>query len=145
MTVSDFPAINATLNGLSAIFVAAGWWFIRREQKLAHIACMVTALATSTLFLASYLTYHALKQGHVTIFTHPGWPKTAYYWLLGSHTILAMAVVPLVIFTVVPALRARYDRHKRIARWTLPIWLYVSVTGVIVYFWLYQWFPPVGT
>lgn len=144
MTASDLPPINATLNALSTVFIAAGWWNIRHERKRAHIACMVTALATSTLFLACYLTYHWLKKGHVTHFTHPGWPKTFYFGLLGSHTILAMAVVPMVICTVVPALRARYDSHKRIARWTLPVWLYVSFTGVLVYFWLYQWFPPVN-
>ncbi len=143
MTVSDLPPINAFLNGLSTLFIAAGWTFIRRGRPRAHIACMVTALTTSALFLACYVTYHVLKQGHVTYFTHPGWPKTFYFWLLGTHTFLAIVVLPMVVLTVIPALGARYDRHKRIARWTMPIWLYVSFTGVIVYFWLYQWFPPV--
>lgn len=141
MTVSDLPVLNASLNALSAVFIFAGWIFIRRGRRTAHIACMVTALTTSALFLASYLTYHYLKAGHVTKFAHEGWPRDVYLPLLTSHTILAVAVLPMIICTVVPALRARYDRHKRIARWTLPVWLYVSVTGVLVYFWLYQWFP----
>ena len=141
MTVTDLPALNATLNALSTIFIASGWWAIRHERKRVHIACMVSALITSTLFLASYLTYHALMKGHLTIFTHTGWPRTLYFWLLGTHTVLAVTVVPMVICTVVPALRARFDRHRRLGRWTMPVWLYVSVTGVIVYFWLYQWFP----
>jgi uncharacterized membrane protein YozB (DUF420 family) len=142
MTVSDLPALNATLNALSTVLIAAGWAFIKTERKRAHIVCMVAALCTSAAFLASYLTYHALKAGHVTYFTHPGWPKTLYLWILGTHTILAIIVLPMIICTVIPALRARYDKHKRIARWTLPVWLYVSFTGVIVYFMLYQWFPP---
>ncbi|MGH8047528.1 MAG: DUF420 domain-containing protein [Chthoniobacterales bacterium] len=145
MTASDattwLPSVNATLNGLSALFILAGWWFIKHERKLAHIASMVAALTTSTLFLACYLTYHWLKAGHVTKFAHDGWPRDVYIPLLTSHTILAVAVLPMIICTVIPALRARYDKHKRIARWTLPVWLYVSVTGVLVYFWLYQWFP----
>jgi putative membrane protein len=147
MTVTEItpflPPLNASLNGLSTVFIAAGWWSILNERKRLHIACMVSALTTSTLFLASYLTYHFLKAGHVTYFTHSGWPKTFYFWLLGTHTVLAIVVLPMVILTVIPALRARYDRHKRIGRWTMPIWLYVSVTGVLVYFMLYQWFPAV--
>jgi len=145
VTVSDLPPINASLNGLSTVFILAGWRFIRHERKLAHIACMATALTTSALFLACYLTYHVIKAGHVTKFTHGGWPAAVYFPLLTTHLILAIVVVPLIFLTIIPALRARYDKHKRIARWTLPIWLYVSVTGVLVYFWLYQWFPgPVG-
>jgi uncharacterized membrane protein YozB (DUF420 family) len=144
MTVSDLPALNATLNSLSTVFILGGWWCIKRERKLSHIACMVSALATSTAFLTSYLIYHWLKQGHVTKFTHPGWPSAIYFPLLTSHLILAVVIVPMIILTVIPALRARYDRHKRIARWTLPLWLYVSITGVLVYFMLYQWFPSVG-
>jgi uncharacterized membrane protein YozB (DUF420 family) len=143
MTVSDLPPINATLNALSTVFIAAGWWFIRHERKRAHITCMVTALTTSTLFLACYLTYHFLKHGHVTKFTYPGWPKPFYYGLLLSHTVLAIVVLPMIICTVVPALRARFDKHRRMGRWTMPVWLYVSFTGVLVYFWLYQWFPPI--
>jgi putative membrane protein len=139
-----FPPINASLNALSTLFIATGWIMIRQERKSAHIVCMISALATSTLFLACYLTYHYLKHGHVTYFTHPGWPRTFYLWLLGTHTVLAIAVLPMIICTVVPALRSRWDKHRRIARWTMPVWLYVSFTGVLVYFWLYQWFPPAG-
>jgi len=141
VTVSDLPVVNATLNALSSVFIAAGWWFILRERKLSHIACMVAALTTSTLFLACYLTYHFQMQGHVTHFSHPGWPAMIYFPLLISHTVLAVVALPMIICTVLPAIRARYDRHKRIARWTMPIWLYVSITGVLVYFMLYQWFP----
>ena len=141
MTVSDLPALNASLNGLSAIFIFTGWIFIKRGRRIPHIVCMVAALATSALFLASYLTYHYLKGGRVTKFAYDGWPRDVYIPLLASHTILAMVVLPMVVLTVIPALRARYDKHKRIARWTFPVWLYVSVTGVLVYFWLYQWFP----
>jgi uncharacterized membrane protein YozB (DUF420 family) len=140
MTTHDLPAINATLNGLSTVFIAAGWFFIKSDRKPQHIFCMSAAVVTSTLFLACYLTYH-YKVGHVA-FPHIGWITTFYYWMLGSHILLAFTTLPLVIFTLIPALRARYDKHRRIARWTLPIWLYVSVTGVLVYMMLYQWFPP---
>jgi putative membrane protein len=104
---------------------------------------MSAALFTSTLFLTSYVTYHWLTKGIVTKFTHPGWPKSVYYFILATHIPLAALTVPLVLMTVIPALRARYDRHRRIAKWTVPIWLYVSVTGVLVYLMLYVWFPPV--
>ena len=142
MTVADLPAINASLNALSTVFIVAGITFIKNERKFAHICSMLGALVTSTAFLACYLTYHAIKAGHVTYFTHPGWPKTLYLLILWTHIPLAAITVPLVIMTVIPALRARYDKHRRIARWTFPIWLYVSVTGVLVYFMLYVWFPP---
>jgi putative membrane protein len=143
MTVSDFPIINATLNGLSTVFLLAGINFIKNDRKQAHILSMVCAVVTSTLFLGCYLTYHFLKAGHVTKFTTPGWPKTLYFVILGTHIPLAFLTVPLVFMTIIPALRARYDRHRRIAKWTFPIWLYVSVTGVLVYLMLYVWFPPV--
>jgi uncharacterized membrane protein YozB (DUF420 family) len=141
MTVHDLPAVNATLNGLSTIFIAAGWWSIRADRKPRHIFCMCTALVTSTLFLACYLTYHFTVKA-ITKFPPLGWIQEFYWVLLGSHVILAFVTLPLVIMTVIPALGARYDRHRRIARWTMPIWLYVSVTGVLVYMMLYQWFPP---
>ena len=102
---------------------------------------MTCALVTSTLFLACYLTYH-FSVRVVTIFPPLGWIRTAYLVLLISHVLLAFVTLPLVILTVIPALRARYDKHRRIARWTMPIWLYVSVTGVLVYMMLYQWFTP---
>lgn len=144
MTVSDMPAVNASLNALSTVFILLGLVMIKTERKLAHAVCMSAAIVTSTLFLACYLTYHYLKAGHVTYFTHPGWPKTLYFWILGTHTPLAVVVVPLVVMTVVRAMQARFDSHRRWAKWTVPIWLYVSVTGVLVYMMLYVWFPPVA-
>jgi len=143
MTVQDLPAINASLNALSTVFIIAGISFIKSEMKQAHIVSMLAALSTSTLFLASYLTYHALKHGVVTRFTYPGWPKTLYYFILGTHIPLAFLTLPLVFLTIIPAFQARYDRHRRMAKWTFPIWLYVSITGVLVYLMLYVWFPPV--
>jgi putative membrane protein len=142
MTVSDLPAINASLNAMSTIFILAGITFIKSEMKQAHILSMITAVVTSTAFLACYLTYHYLKAGHVTYFTHPGWPKTLYMVILWTHIPLAVFTVPLVFMTITPAFQARYDKHRRMAKWTFPIWLYVSVTGVLVYFMLYVWFPP---
>jgi uncharacterized membrane protein YozB (DUF420 family) len=140
MTVHDLPAVNATLNGISAIFITLGWLFIRADRKQQHIVCMVTALVTSTLFLACYLTYHFIVG--MTRFPPLGWIQKFYWVLLGTHVILAFVTLPLVILTVIPALRARFDRHRRIAKWTMPIWLYVSVTGVLVYMMVYQWFSP---
>jgi uncharacterized membrane protein YozB (DUF420 family) len=135
-----YPAINATLNGASAILLLTGRWFIARRKIAAHRATMLTALATSTLFLASYLYYHA-HVGSVH-FQGTGWSRPVYFTILISHTILAAAVVPLVLVTLSRALRGHFPRHRAIARWTFPIWLYVSVTGVIVYFMLYRWFAP---
>ena len=141
MNVNDLPAVNATLNALSTLFILAGWVIIRTERKVAHALCMVSALVTSAAFLACYLVYHFLKAGHVTHFTYPGWPKALYFFILGTHTPLAIVALPLLALTVIPAIRQRFDAHKRMARWTLPVWLYVSVTGVLVYFMLYVWFP----
>jgi putative membrane protein len=134
--LSIFPALNATLNGASAVLIATGRILIRRKQVRRHRACMIAAVTTSTLFLASYLYYHA----HVGSVHFPGqgWIRAVYFALLISHTLLAVAVVPLVLLTFAAALRGRFDRHRRIARWTYPIWLYVSVTGVLVYVMLYQ-------
>ena len=141
MNVNDLPAVNATLNSLSTLLILTGWVMIRTERKLAHAACMIGALLTSAAFLACYLVYHFLKAGHVTYFTHPGWPKALYLFILGTHTPLAIVALPLIILTIIPAIRRRFEAHKRMARWTLPVWLYVSVTGVLVYFMLYVWFP----
>jgi uncharacterized membrane protein YozB (DUF420 family) len=140
MTVHDLPPVNASLNGLSALFIVTGLICIKSDRKKAHIFLMASALVSSTIFLACYLTYHFTVRA-VTHFAYPGWPRKVYYPLLITHVALAFATLPLVIVTVVPALRARYDRHRRIARWTWPIWLYVSVTGVLVYLMLYVWFP----
>lgn len=142
MTASDLPLVNACLNSLSTVFICLGLYFIKSERKLAHTVCMVAALATSTLFLASYLTYHYLKEGVVTKFTTPGWPKTLYFLILGTHTPLAVIVLPFIILAVTRALQARYEAHRKWAKIAAPIWLYVSVTGVLVYLMLYVWFPP---
>ena len=142
MTAQQFPPINASLNALSTLFLLCGIRFIKSEMKRAHIISMLSALVTSTLFLGCYVTYHTMTHGVPTKFTHPGWPEVLYYSILFTHIPLAFATLPLVILTVIPAFQARYDKHRRIARWTFPIWLYVSVTGVLVYFMLYEWFPP---
>jgi uncharacterized membrane protein YozB (DUF420 family) len=134
--LSIFPALNATLNGASAILITTGRALIRRKKVQLHRACMISAVATSTLFLASYLYYHA----HVGSVRFPGqgWVRPVYFTLLISHTLLAATVVPLVLLTLAAALRGRFQQHRRIARWTYPIWLYVSVTGVVVYIMLYR-------
>ena len=136
MSVTDLPALNATLNGISFLFLVAGYVFIRRGQWKKHRACMVGALVMSALFLTSYVIYH-LNVGSVP-FQRTGWIRTVYFAVLIPHVILAAAIVPLVLMTVSRALSKRYDRHRAIARWTLPLWMYVSITGVIVYVMLYQ-------
>lgn len=141
MTLQQMPAINASLNALSGVFILAGWFFIRNERKIAHVLSMTAAILTSAVFLGCYVTYHLLKHGVVTRFAGHGIVRPVYFALLISHTVLAAIVPVLVVLTVVPALRAQYDSHRRIAHWTLPVWLYVSVTGVLVYMMLYQWFP----
>jgi len=130
------PAVDATLNAASAVLLASGFFFIRRKNIRAHKACMLSAFATSVLFLACYLTYHYFHG--VTRFLGHGFVRSFYLTLLGSHTVLAMVIVPLVLTTLYRALRQRFDQHRRIARWTLPLWLYVSVTGVAVYWMLYH-------
>lgn len=140
MNVADLPAINATLNGVSTVFVSAGWYFIRRGFWRQHIVCMVTALVSSTLFLAGYLTYHAIV-GEKSSGYH-GVIAWIYFPMLISHVLLAFITLPLVILTLVPVFQRRWDRHRRLGRWTMPIWLYVSVTGVLVYLFLYRFFPP---
>lgn len=136
MTVTDLPAINASLNGLAGLLLLCGYVFIRRGRVPQHRACMLAAFSCSVLFLISYLYYHA-QVGSVR-FQGTGALRTVYFAILISHTILAAAVPPLALVTLVRALRARFDRHRAIARWTLPIWLYVSATGVVVYWMLYR-------
>ena len=133
---SMLPHLNAMLNGTSALFLIAGYFFIRQRIVRLHRACMLGALTASCLFLISYLIYHA-QVGSVR-FQGQGGVRTVYFAVLISHTVLAITVVPLAIMTLRRALQERFDRHRRIARWTLPVWLYVSVTGVIVYFMLYH-------
>lgn len=136
MTVTDLPALNATLNAISTVLLVTGYVFIRRGERQKHKACMIAALITSALFLTSYVIYHA-QVGSVP-FKGTGWIRTLYFVVLIPHVILAAAIVPPILITVSRALSAKYDKHRRIARWTLPLWLYVSVTGVMVYLMLYQ-------
>ena len=135
MRLTDLPALNAVLNGTSAVLLAAGYVLIRQRRIAAHRACMLLALVTSAAFLVSYLTYH-YHVGSVA-YRGAGWARPVYFTILITHTILAAAVVPLALVTVTRALRERFDRHVRIARLTLPIWFYVSVTGVVIYLMLY--------
>jgi uncharacterized membrane protein YozB (DUF420 family) len=130
------PAVNASLNALSAVLLTTGWRFIRRRAIPQHRACMLSALATSVLFLTSYVVYHA-KVGSVP-FPGRGAVRTVYFVILITHVILAATIVPLALITLSRALAKRFDKHRRIARWTLPIWLYVSVTGVVIYVMLYK-------
>ncbi len=145
MSLADLPAVNACLNALSAVFLGAGYFFIRRQNKIAHRNCMIAAFITSALFLVCYLTYHIGKhyvQGSgVTRFTGQGWLRPVYFAILISHTILAVIIVPLVLMTLHRAIKERFDSHRIIARWTWPLWMYVSVTGVLIYLMLYQMFP----
>ena len=136
--VSLLPAVNAFLNGTSAVLLALGFGFIRRRNMAAHRACMLAAFGVSSLFLISYVAYHA-QAGSVP-FRAGGIIRPVYFTLLLSHIVLAAVIVPLALTTLYQAWSARFDRHRRIARWTLPIWLYVSVTGVLVYLLLYH-FP----
>jgi uncharacterized membrane protein YozB (DUF420 family) len=129
------PPINATLNGTSAILLAVGWVFIRRQDVRRHRLLMVTAFATSCLFLVCYLAYHA-HAGSVR-YQGQGWLRTVYFTILISHTILATAIVPLILRTLYLAVKGRNELHRRWARWTLPLWFYVSVTGVVIYAMLY--------
>ena len=140
MDIYKLPAIDATLNAVSTVFIIMGYYFIKRGNRRAHIASMATALVASTAFLACYLTYHFTKPAPVP-FTTPGWPKVVYFITLFTHIPLALVATVLVIITVIFALKKDFVRHKKIARWTFPIWLYVSITGVLVYLMLYQWWP----
>ena len=142
MTISDLPAINASLNLVSTIFISTGWYLIRRGAWRRHVACMITAVISSTFFLAGYLTYHAHVGEKSTHFSAGGLIAWIYFSMLITHILLAFVTLPLVIMTLIPAFRRRWDLHRRIGRWTMPIWLYVSVTGVLVYLMLYKWFPP---
>ena len=136
MSVSDLPALNAFLNGSCALFLCSGFVLIRFGRKEAHRFCMVAAFLLSVGFLASYLTYHTLHGS--TPFPGTGWSRPIYFSLLVSHIVLAVSVLPFSLITLYQAVRGNFRRHRRIARWTLPIWLYVSVTGVLVYVMLYR-------
>jgi uncharacterized membrane protein YozB (DUF420 family) len=136
LAVSDLPAVNAALNATAAVLIATGWYLIRRGRVGAHKKVMIAAFCTSTVFLVSYLAYHA-QVGSVR-FTRPGPIRIVYYTILLTHTILAAAIVPMVLMSLSRGLRRQDLRHRAIARWTIPLWLYVSVTGVIVYVMLYR-------
>ncbi len=139
------PHLNATLNSISAVLLISGFLFIRKLNIPAHKKCMVAAFITSTAFLISYITYHSLLVYYLgqgpTRFRGEGWIRPVYFTILTTHTILAVAIAPMVLITLFHGLRERFDKHRRIARWTLPAWLYVSVTGVLVYLFLYQLYP----
>jgi len=136
VTVHDLPAVNATLNAIAAVLLCVAYVLIRQRRIDAHRRTMIAAFATSSLFLICYIAYHA-QVGSVR-FTRQGFVRPLYFTILITHVSLAAAVLPLAIVTLSRALKARFDRHRAIARWTLPIWLYVSVTGVLVYVLLYQ-------
>lgn len=136
MNVSDLPALNASLNGVATAFLVAGYVLIRRRRIAAHRASMMAAVAASALFLVSYVIYHANAGSRP--FTGTGPIRAIYFFILLTHIVLAAAIVPMVLITLSRALRERFDRHAAIARWTLPIWLYVSVTGVVIYLMLYR-------
>jgi uncharacterized membrane protein YozB (DUF420 family) len=136
MTVADLPTLNATLNGLATLCLVTGWALIRRGRRDAHRAAMFGALACSAAFLTSYVVYHYHAGSRP--FTGEGWLRAVYFAILITHVVLAIVIVPLVLLTVSRALANRFDRHRRIARLTLPLWLYVSVTGVVVYLMLYR-------
>lgn len=138
MSLSDLPALNACLNTLSTLLLTMGFVFIKRRNETAHRNCMLAALGTSTLFLASYLYYH-FHAGR-TVFPD-NWFRPIYLVILLTHTVLAVVIVPLIIAAVVQAFRRRFDSHRKITRWTWPMWMYVSVTGVLIYLLLYQIFP----
>jgi putative membrane protein len=137
--ISFLPHLNAVLNTTSALLLLAGFRFIRRRRIQAHRNCQVTAVLTSTLFLISYLTYHYYHGA--TRFAGEGIVRPLYFTILTTHTILAIVIVPLILVTLYRAWRGDFIRHRRIARWTLPLWLYVSVTGVVVYLMLYHLYP----
>jgi uncharacterized membrane protein YozB (DUF420 family) len=139
ISVAELPALNAALNSLSAVFLFVGFCFIKSGNRAAHRACMLTAFTCSILFLVFYLVYHS-QVGSVA-FKGQGWIRPVYFAILITHTILATVVVPLALVTLTRALRERFDAHRRIARWTFPIWAYVSVTGVVVY-WMLYWLVP---
>jgi uncharacterized membrane protein YozB (DUF420 family) len=136
MDYTILPGINATLNAIATVFLSVGWVFIRRRDIARHRACMLSAFATSALFLTSYVVYHA-NVGSVP-FQGQGAVRVVYFLILITHIVLAALILPLALITLSRALSQRFDRHRRIARWTLPIWLYVSVTGVVIYVMLYR-------
>ena len=141
MSVSDLPALNAGLNAISTLLLLAGFVFIKSERKIAHRNCMVGAFSVSCVFLITYVLHKILVKGVHTPFGGEGFLKPLYYGMLISHIILAIVIVPLILVTMTHAIKGRFEKHRAWARWTFPLWFYVSVTGVLIYFMLYQWFP----
>lgn len=139
LSLDMLPTLNACLNTLATLCLLAGYYAIRRGRRQAHRACMLGALACSTAFLASYLIYHAYAER--TVFREPAWFRPIYLTVLLTHTALAVAIVPMVLTTLWRAWKARWEDHRRLARWTLPLWLYVSITGVLIYYILYVKYP----
>ena len=139
ISVSDLPGVNATLNATSTVLLTLGYYFVRRRQLTAHKRCMLGAFVTSALFLASYLVYHFQVLPGSVRFAGTGWLRSLYYAILLTHIVLAAAILPLALVTLSRALKERFDKHRQIARWTLPLWLYVSITGVVIYWMLYRW------
>ena len=136
MEIQDLPALNAALNATAGVFISTGYLFIRQGHQTAHKRCMLAALATSTLFLVSYVVYHASTGSRP--YQGEGLSRIVYFTILITHVVLAASVPPLAIVTLTRGLKGRYPQHRKIARWTFPIWMYVSVTGVLVYVLLYQ-------
>jgi putative membrane protein len=142
MDISALPALNAVLNTTSAILITTGHRFMHKGRIAAHRACMTAAVCSSGLFLISYVYYHA--HAGVIRFQGTGWSRPVYFAILTSHTILAIVIVPLVLISLFLGLRGNFEKHRPVARWTYPIWLYVSITGVLIYFMVYHWFRPTG-
>jgi putative membrane protein len=141
MSTSDLPTVNAILNSLSAVFLITGFVFIKKKKREAHKKAMLTAFSLSALFLVSYIIYHYTSGA--TTFTADGWIRPVYFTILISHTILATIILPPILILLYRAWKKQYTKHARLARWTFPAWLYVSITGVIIYTILYHWYPPV--
>jgi len=141
LTIQEIPALNAALNATATVLMTAGFLFIRKKRIAAHRACMISAGFVSALFLVGYVAHKILVRGVHTPFGGEGWIRGVYFIMLMTHIVLAMAIALLVPRTFYFALTGQIDRHRRWARWTFPIWLYVSVTGVLVYFFLYRWWP----
>lgn len=141
LSVSDLPAINAALNGVATLLLTAGFVFIMQNRKIAHGWCMASAFSVSVIFLITYVLHKILVGGVHTPFGGEGWIRFFYYGMLVSHILLAIAIVPLILMTLHAVWKRDFVRHRKWARITFPLWYYVSVTGVLVYFFLYQWFP----
>lgn len=141
MTVGDLPAVNAGLNGVATVLLLCGFVFVKRHNIFLHRVCMGSAFLVSSVFLVTYVLHKILVKGVHTPFGGEGWIRSLYFGMLASHIVLAMGIVPLVLITLRYAVIGKYAAHRTWAKWTLPIWFYVSVTGVLVYLFLYQWFP----